>query len=837
MSRLEDLGISAYGFGTESAMNYTDTDTSFTDGQEDEIRVEYLEEDILDLCDANESLDAIFTAGLVDGLESVNDTYRLILMSGAVGMMDAGIESSDIGVMLNAAGVDIGEYSAGIETEYEGGAVQPLRKAGKWVSDSKAYKAVSDSFVGKGIRSVYTRIKKFLNWLKELIFGKAKKQADQTIEAVASKAPNANKIKAEAESKWKKRAEDLEAKLSQIYDSKTGKIKESFVFEIMKDVLEPLAREMGKMADDSLKSVNDIADGLRAEVSKLKKESKYNNMDISDAEIVDNKPKGLPYNPTVASNTSTGVTRGLPPGSGSSGMTDEERAARDEARERADREEASNLINNVQEAIPPETLNRLAVAHYNRKGMQRVSVAITKAADKLLPALSSSNSPEASRIATGLARVVQTIASSENKTMIGARKLEKLLKSRKGVGKGNMGKSVLKKRKSNLKRGAGESVEIFGMSSIFELESGLESESYVEEISEEELFDDMIEEYTVASESPDIDIAIAKYNMLLATEAGLEAMNMEHFGHPYIGLEFDAMKIYGITPGMEAEDLGNTATKDDKKDESKSEENKDKKEEGGFSKSLSKFGRSIKRAPKWIAQQFKKLFRWLASKSSIIEGLFVKIQRLFSKNADLGAKLKELSNNNADSVKEFKNGVRDLCLTIASINAGIEYYNSNKSRFKAAENNTEEAQSLSKEYYEKVATDKKGEELQSEVEKDLELLKMDKVSSARVDILSALRLDKYAKMVRKIRKFQNSKDIDIYVKVLDIKSLDVFKQAIADLNRGILRATAALRIMLNDTPEKFKERIAKRNSIRDKQFKKENPPKTDTPPAGDGADK
>lgn len=495
MSKVTDLGIDAFGFGTESY-----TEVSCTESN-DQLA---LMDDILALCDANESLDSQYAAGLVAGLDAVHNTYQMILLSTADTMLSNGTESSDLGVILSAAGLN--QYSAGTETEYEGGLVEPFRKAGRWVSDTKPYKAVADSFVGKGIKAIVENIKKLLAWLKSIFFGKAKTKVNEAANAIAAEAPNHETHVQEA----KKEEAEAEQEVKEINNASVENKEE------VKNVVKKLARVV-KIKEDAAAAIQTVAENPTDE----------------------NKDKASKLICSVQAHEKLEVT-------------------------------AADFIEKALKT-QPQTLDAYAA---------RIVSALTNATYKY------------TKTTGGLASIVS-----------------------------KRGKSVNKHR--GKKRGYGK------MPGLLSEEIDL-STYFLMDGTESEMFDDMIDDYMDDGvEDVSIAIALAQYDMLLAIEAGVEAMTMEHFGHDYIGLDLANRKVYGVTPGMEAEDLAEAA--DDKKEEKKDE----KKEEGGFKKALSKFGRGIKKAPRWTMKQIRKFVRWLMSKAVIIDRMFAKLSGLFSRNINV----------------------------------------------------------------------------------------------------------------------------------------------------------------------------------------------------------
>ena len=523
MSKVTDLGIDTFGFGTESY-----TEVSCTESN-DQLA---LMDDILALCDANESLDSQYATGLVAGLDAVHNTYQMILLSTADTMLSNGTESSDLGVILSAAGLN--QYSAGTETEYEGGLVEPFRKTGRWVSDTKPYKAVADSFVGKGIKAIVENIKKLLAWLKSIFFGKAKTKVNEAANAIAAEAPNHEAHVQEA----KKEEAEVKEEVKEINNASVENKEE------VKNVVKKLAKVV-KIKEDAAAAIQTVAE-----------------------------------NPT------------------------------DE-----NKDKASKLICSVQ-------------AH------EKLEVT---AADFIEKALKT----QPQTLDAYAARLVSALTNATYKYTKATGGLSGVIARQKSVNKHRGKKRIYSK-------GAGLASEEIDLSTYF-LMDGTESE----------MFDDMIDDYMDDGiEDVSIAIALAQYDMLLAIEAGVEAMTMEHFGHDYIGLDLANRKVYGVTPGMEAEDLAEAAN-------DKTEEKKDEKKEGGFKNALSKFGRGIKNTPGWIMKQIKKFVKWLMSKSVILDRMFSKLSGLFSRNVNVkdiftGAKKDKVTAMVIDLVYGIKKASYDL---------------------------------------------------------------------------------------------------------------------------------------------------------------------------------
>lgn len=644
MSKVNELGLDVFGFGIGTeAESYVETpETPAEEGMEsvDEVA---LMDDILALCEANESLDTQYAVGLVGGLESIHNTYQLILMANAKDMMDAGIESEDIGTMLAASGLEVYNFNAGIEAdEYEGGLVSPFRKAKNYVRDSKAYKAVADSFVGKGTKAVVEKIKKFLNWLKEFIFGKAQKQVDAAQEQIKS----------------------LSGKVAELEKAAASTKKQAAYWKEKCDKLAKSAKSLGRgLAGEKAKSarLERANAGLKDNINDL--QMKHDNYVLAkeeqeqiDGEAYDAMKAALTAK-IEAEKRATAAAQALV-----------SKLQGDVSKLKVENADLSAQKDNIIDQYLAE-IDALSERIVEVEAVQPAGDSAVAAATAVIDVVSNQQAAELGKVTSQAVQSKKLYAHTMMKAKqliqkIGGFSRAKYGRITKGgtgrnpryntkIGKDSyqltpgLGRSVLKARSR------GNEAEEFDLSSIF-LMDGTESEVFG---FEEEYYVD----YEEAMESPYVDIALAKLDMLYAVEAGNEAMTMEHFGHEFIGLDIANTKVYGITPGVEAEDLSKEAAKT----EEKAEEKKDEKKEGGFKNALSKFGRGIKNTPSWIMKQVKKFVKWLMSKSVIMDRMFSKLSGLFSRNVNVkdvfvGEKRTYMVNLITDLVYNIKKASYDL---------------------------------------------------------------------------------------------------------------------------------------------------------------------------------
>lgn len=664
-----DLDVFGFGLGTEAQ------EPTFEEGNESVNLNEQMDQ-ILALCDANEALDSQYAVGLVNGLESVSDSYKLILMTQATSMMDAGVESEEIAGLLNAAGIDCSVYEAGMEAR-EGGLVQPLRSAGSWAKGTKAYKAVADSWVGKSGAYIIKKIKEAIKWLIECIYGKPKAVVDKT----------ANKIK-------------ILAGLNELHHKKESRLAEKI--KGLEADLTDKDKQL-KAAEEIIKTKAEAAKKAAAEIEKLNKELQ----NAKDTEVT-----AEAATPAAEAIIDVEVVNEVV-------------------------EKATKVIDeNISNAKPEE------VAQINK-------------------ATAGAASAERAYISS-----VRTI--NRNTTFGSGRTGSKFGAGRKGntYGAG-----------TTFRKGAGESEE-FDVMSMFMIDG---TESVNEMFGIEEEFD-----YDGAMESPELDIALAKYDMMMAVSAGTESMNMDHFGHPYIAVDFASHRIYGVTPGMEAEDLADTKAKADK--EAKDGEKKEDKKEGGFGEAMSKAGRWIKGRPHYIAVQFRRFVKWLMSKSTILDSMLTKLALVFSRNVDIKSILTdEKKKTLVNVVSEFTYGIKKASYDIDKIT--VENFNGEEPKEDAIRKSVEE-----------------------------KLAKLEKVNSSHTASgLDKLGLSDASKELRALRKKLSEKNLEKLVKAekLTAEKQKEFSATMAQINRSSTRLTVITRNLVT---------AAKKAAAAEKDSKKEEKP-------------
>lgn len=641
MSKVNELGLDVFGFGIGTeAESYVETPEYPAEEGMESVDDVALMDDILALCEANESLDTQYAVGLVSGLESIHDTYQLILMANAKDMMDAGIESEDIGTMLAASGLEVAEFEAGTEAR-EGGLVSPLRKAKNYVRDSKAYKAVADSFVGKGTKAVVEKIKKFLNWLKEFIFGKAQKQVDAAQEQIKS----------------------LSGKVAELEKAAASTKKQAAYWKEKCDKLAKSAKELGRgLAGEKSRSarLERANAGLKDNINDL--QMKHDNYVLAkeeqeqiDGEAYDAMKAALTAK-IEAEKRATAAAQALV-----SKLQGDVSRLKDENTDLSAQKD--NIINQYIDEI-----NTLSERIVEVEAVQPAGDSAVAAASAVIEVVSNQQAAEIGKVTSQAVQSKKLYAHTMIKAKQLIQKIGGFAKARSAViAKGGTGRNPryntkLGKDQYMMTPGLARSVsraryrgnesEEFDLTSIF-LMDGTESEVFG--------LDEYYVDYEEAMESPYVDIALAKLDMIYAVEAGNEAMTMEHFGHEFIGLDIANAKVYGITPGVEAEDLSKEAAKT----EEKTEEKKDDKKEGGFKNALSKFGRGIKNTPSWIMKQVKRFIKWLMSKSVIVDRMFSKLSGLFSRNVNVkdvfvGEKKSYMVNLITDLVYNIKKASYDL---------------------------------------------------------------------------------------------------------------------------------------------------------------------------------
>ena len=659
MSKVNELGLDVFGFGIGTeAESYVETPEYPAEEGMESVDEVALMDDILALCEANESLDTQYAVGLVSGLESIHDTYQLILMANAKDMMDAGIESEDIETMLVASGLAVSDFDAGTEAN-EGGLVAPLRKAKNYVRDSKAYKAVADSFVGKGTKAVVEKIKKFLNWLKEFIFGKAQKQVDaaqEQIKSLSSKVAELEKAAASTKKQaayWKEKCDKLAKSAKELGRGLARERSRSSRLErensglrgsnaVLKGASSRLERENAGLRDN----INDLQ--MRHDNYVLAKEEQaqidseaYDAMKAALTAKIDAEKRATAAAHALVTKLQGDVSR-----------------LKDENTDLSAQKD--NIINQYIDEI-----NTLSERIVEVEAVQPAGDSAVAAASAVIEVASNQQAAEIGKVTSQAVQSKKLYAHTMMKAKQLIQKIGGFARAKSGViAKGGTGRNPryntkLGKdqymmtpglaRSASGARSRGNESEEFDLTSIF-LMDGTESEVFG---FEEEYYVD----YEEAMESPYVDIALAKLDMLYAVEAGNEAMTMEHFGHEFIGLDIANARVYGITPGAEAEDLS--------KEAAKTEEKKDEKKEGGFKNALSKFGRGVKNTPSWIMKQIKKFIKWLMSKSVIMDRMFSKLSGLFSRNVNVkdvfvGEKKSYMVNLITDLVYNIKKASYDV---------------------------------------------------------------------------------------------------------------------------------------------------------------------------------
>lgn len=602
--------------GTES---FT-PEVELTTGTES-ITEEQLGTEIHELVEANESLDRMLHTGLVDGLESVSETLKLVQLSDVFHTMEsiaAGTESYDSDMAglesaLRYAGVDLSSiagYEAGTEAR-EGGIAQPFRDAGSKIKGSKAYKAVSDSFVGKATKSVLDKIKKFFGWLKEKLFGK-EKQYNTVLEKYKAENPElaAEVSKMESDLAQAIKEKDYHiANLTKKWKAAEGHIKSN-------------AKEIGKIQQAADQKV----ETLKADLVLIKA--------AQQKEIAKMKEK-------YAEAKKEGRRRIKAINEDLQGVTAENTSLRKENTALKERE--SELMNGGFEAIKAEKDNNkalmaLVVGLLGQSGSSPASAAVsTEVVETVTP------------IAEAVPETAPVVAEIlANETTIQNLRTQTAATIQKEAGQ-RLSKKDLKKL-NNIKGGAGSRKrggnlsEEYDISSFINFGIGVESESF-----------HITEEYEEAVESIDPFIIedLASYDMLMAIDAGVECMNIDVFGHPYTGVDMKSLKIVAFTDRYDLGEAGVEAeeTKKDGEKPSETAKKEEAKEEGFFAKAGNKF----KRAGKWMGAKGRQFWKWLKSKLTILEPIMDKLAMMTSKSFDLST----LNEN-------------ELGSALASIDANIE---------------------------------------------------------------------------------------------------------------------------------------------------------------------
>lgn len=755
MENLNTLELDVFGFGLGTETQ----EPAIEEGTESPVNMNEQMDQILALCDANESLDAQYAVGLVNGLESISDSYRLILMTQATTMMDAGIESDDIAVLLNAAGIDCSVYEAGLEAK-EGGLVQPLRSAGNWAKGTKAYKAVADSWAGKSGAYIVNKINQFLAWLSECIFGKASKEVDKTMTAVVALSNN----KSEHEEKYNK----LKAEYDKIAEELKAAKGRANKLAADNDNLSKDKANQKKASDEEIAKIKKV---LEAEVAAEKKTTAAVKKLLEAAQsTIDDKNAALD---NMHNNMQAEIDA----------MYDEKTAAkqkhdREIAQKNAKISELQGTIDSKDQSLHNlqgaylEQVEAASEAYAEVRALKEAAAVATQSAQAIV---NQANSPQLSE----LNKIVVDAAKSKKEYISFVKKLKKVLFNSKR-GKKNR-QSVHGRPTRNTSPGLAS--EEFDITSIFMID-GTESVNEMFGIKNDEYEIDMDE----AMESPELDIVLAKFDMMAAISAGNESMNMDHFGHPYIAVDFNSQRIYGITPGMEAEDLADTKDKADK--EAKDGEKKEDKKEGGFKESLSKAGSWIKGRPHYIAVQFRRFVKWLMSKSSILDAMLTKLALVFSRNVDVKSILTdEKKKALIDVVVEFTYGIKKASYDIDKIT--VENFNGEEPKEDAIRKSVEE-----------------------------KLSKLEKVNSSHTASgLDKLGLAEASKELRALKKKLSEKNLEKLVKAekLTADKQKEFSATMAQINRSSTRLTIITRKLVTS---------AKKAAAAEKDSKKEEKKET-----------
>lgn len=274
---LNRFGLDTMVAGIESFEPSPELDMGVESQNEDQMA-----EEVYALVEANESLDRLLHTGLTDGLESVSETLKIIQLSDTIHTMNAiadGTESYDSDMSglesaLQYAGIDVAAltgYTAGTEAR-EGGLAQPFRSAGASIKDSKAYKAVSNSWVGKAAGKVTGAIAKIWEWIKNFVFGKKAKATEVTISKVLM---NQKKKYAEVLAKSIKEKDEEIAALKHSLENVSNKMNEEAENHVQYFQLSKrLEKEKADMTAFIKKLEREVASGnaAKAELKKTKHE-------------------------------------------------------------------------------------------------------------------------------------------------------------------------------------------------------------------------------------------------------------------------------------------------------------------------------------------------------------------------------------------------------------------------------------------------------------------------------------------------------------------------------------------------------------------------------------
>ena len=576
---LNRFGLDTMTAGIESFEPSPDLDMGVESKHEDQIV-----EEVHALVEANESLDRLLHTGLTDGLESVSETLKIIQLSDTIHTMNAiadGTESYDSDMSglesaLQYAGIDVASitgYTAGTEAR-EGGLVQPFRSAGTSIKDSKAYKAVSDSWVGKAGAGVVKRIKSIWQWIVDHIFGKTKPNSNkiiqEAIEAAGGDISGAMNAMADVQAKMKEEIERYSSGYVKEMDRANQNV---FSLSLVRQQLDQAKKELETMKAD-LEALTKTNDNLSTELQNEKTRSsalRYDKEALkSENAALQNENANLKAERNQLSKESDALNNAL-----------------------ADKSKAyATTVARVKclEATLKTTFNNIVakVEGLSQQAKKEVLDIVRKDAEveKLYLA-----------VASTMAKIKGTV--------------KRKIKAGKRIGK--------------YKRG-NESFD-FDFNDLIGFTAG--SESTIEEILDT-TFDDGNESYIPT----EFIVAISAYDMIGAIDAGIECMNIDIFGHPYTGIDMNTQQVIAFTDRHDFGEAG-TEAEETKKEEKPSEtaKSEDAKKPGFFEN----MGTKAKKAGKWVRSKGRQFWKWIKSKISILEPIMDRLAMMTSKSFDLSA--------------------------------------------------------------------------------------------------------------------------------------------------------------------------------------------------------
>ena len=589
--------------GTESLT--PEVETSVEPGTES-ITEEQLGAEIHQLVEANESLDRMLHTGLTDGLESVSETLKMIQLSDAFHTMEAiaaGTESyysdmSGLESALRFAGVDFSDvagYEAGMEAR-EGGAAQYVRDAGSKIKGSKAYKAVSDTWVGRTASAIAKKIRSIWNWIVEKIMGKPIQNAHKVMEAALKEAG----IPTDAITKpYQDRVNELTSLRDQLVDTRDSQADEIDALKAKNAASTAALNDR----DAEISGLKNVVKQLQAlaekDIQQIRKlESKVSKLSSSVDSLVDTR------------DSQADEIYSLKQSKASADLTIEDRNA-----EIAGLKRQNAALKERESALMSgnfELGKELADIKGKMQASEKVAKTIIDSLVKKVDGMTAHHKKE-------VLKLVQ-----QNKTLD-----EAYLKVCSKIAQIKAAFNPSGKTTGTPKAGRSRSGKRKGVESEYLLEDLIGFTAGAESMIE------TFEDETAGMETlgiADIEMGIAACAMLDAIDAGIECMNIDVFGHPYTGADMRTMRVFAFTDhtdigeaGTEAEE---TAKEEKPSDTAKSEEAK---EDGFFAKAGAKF----KKAGKWVGAKGRQFWKWLKSKLTILEPIMDRLAMMTSKSFDL----------------------------------------------------------------------------------------------------------------------------------------------------------------------------------------------------------